>query len=150
MFRVAVRYKNGTCKISEMVKQKIVGIFLFLSSTLHAFGNLLRFPPPSPPSTTTFIFNDYYWMVVCECMMNDNFYFLHDYYISFLTQVQDIYERRFHFTWYPVHININCYEALGIILIILRLHPIQSWSEFVFLKSFKFCLSFQGRRLIIY
>ena len=144
MFRAAVRYNNGTCKISEMVKQKIVGIFLFLSSTLHAFGNLLHFPPPSPPSTTTFIFNDDYWMVVCECKMNDNFYFLHDYYISFLTQVQDIYESRFHFTWYPMHININCYEAFRIILIIPRLHPIQPWSEFVFLNHFSFAYLFKA------
>lgn len=99
MFRAAVRYKNGTCKISEMVKQKIVGIFSFLSSTLDAFGNLLHFPPPSSSfNNNVHIFNDDYWMVVCESKMNDNFYFLHDYYISFLTQVQDIYERRFHFT----------------------------------------------------
>ena len=140
MFRAAVRYQNGTCKISEMVKQKIVGIFLFLSSTLHAFGNLLHFPPPSPPpSTTTFIFNDDYWMVVCECMMNDNFYFLHDYYISFLTQVQDIYERRFHFTWYPMHNNINCYEAS----IIPRLHPIQPDQSLFFLNHSSFAYLFK-------
>ena len=134
MFCAAVRYKNGTCKISEMVKQKIVGIFLFLSSTLHAFGNLLRFPPPSPPSTTTFIFNDDYWMVVYESKMNDNFYSLHSPRLLYWfpnSSARHIW-KTFSLTWYLMHGNINCYEALGITFVIPILYPFQHWAEYHF------------------